>query len=148
MDTIIDFDINVKKELISTILEIENTSIIPVEDNYSVKIKLQDDSTYRFSPRRFDWSERLQIKKIIDDLLQRNIIKESASEYCVKIVPVKKKNGCLRLCVDLQPLNERVLKQKYPFPIIEDCLSRISDKNIFTLLDLKDGFYNIRIHPD
>lgn len=148
LNTKIDFDINVKNQLISTILEVENASIIPVEDNHFVKIKLKDDSTYRYSPRRFAWNERLQIRKLIDDLLQRNIIKESSSEYCARIVPVKKKDGNLKLCVDLRPLNERVLKQKYPFPIIEDCLSRISNKNIFTLLDLKDGFYNIKIHPE
>lgn len=54
----------------------------------------------------------------------------------------------MRLCVNLQPLNDRVVKQKYPFPLIEDCLARLSDKNVFTLLDLKDGFHNIKIHPD
>lgn len=60
----------------------------------------------------------------------------------------KKKNGTLRLCVDLRPLNSRVIKQKYPFPIIEDCLARLSSKTIFTSLDLKDGFHHIKIHPD
>lgn len=148
LDAKIDFDTNVKRELIITILEVENANIIQVEDDYSVKIKLKDDFTYRYSPRRFAWSEKLEIRKIINDLLQKGIIKESSSEYCARIVSVKKKNGSLRLCADLWPLNERVLKQKYPFLIIEDCLSRISDKKIFTLLDLKDGFYNIKIHPD
>jgi len=41
-----------------------------------------------------------------------------------------------------------VVKQKYPFPLIEDCLSRLSDKKIFTLLDLKDGFHQIDVHPE
>lgn len=54
----------------------------------------------------------------------------------------------MRLCVDLRPLNNRVIKQKYPFPLIEDCLAHLSSKNVFTLLDLKDGFHHIKIHPD
>lgn len=54
----------------------------------------------------------------------------------------------MRLCVDLRPLNDRVVKQKYPFPLIEDCLARLGNKSIFTLLDLKDGFYHIKIHPE
>lgn len=54
----------------------------------------------------------------------------------------------MRLCVDLRPLNDRVVKQKYPFPLIEDCLARLSEKKVFTLLDLKDGFHNIKIHPE
>src|SRR5580765_4739689 len=105
-------------------------------------------TTYRYSPRRFAWSEKVKIREIVDDLLQRGIIKESTSEYCARIVPIRKKNGDIRLCVDLRPLNERVSKQKYPFPVIEDCLTKISNRSVFTLLDLKDGFYNIKIHPD
>jgi len=49
----------------------------------------------------------------------------------------------------LRPLNERVAKQNYPFPLIEDCLSsRLGNKSVFTLLDLKDRFHLIKIHPD
>lgn len=48
----------------------------------------------------------------------------------------------------MRPLNSRVLKQKFPFPLIEDCLSRLNDKTVFTLLDLKDGFYNIKLDPE
>lgn len=59
-----------------------------------------------------------------------------------------KKNGTLRLCVDLRPLNDSVIKQKYPFPLIENCLARLSEKNVFTLLDLKDGFHHVKIYPD
>ncbi|CAL1683231.1 unnamed protein product [Lasius platythorax] len=54
----------------------------------------------------------------------------------------------LRLCVDLRSLNSRVVKQKYPFPLIKDCLSRLSNKSVFTLLNLEDGFHHIKIHPD
>lgn len=50
--------------------------------------------------------------------------------------------------MNLRPLNSRVEKQKYPFPIIEDCLSRLANKKFFTLLDLKDGFHQIAVHED
>jgi len=61
-------------------------------------------------------------------LLNRNIIKYSTSLYCARVVPVRKKNGTIRLCVDLRPLNDKVVKQKYPFPIIEDILSKLNKK--------------------
>lgn len=38
-------------------------------------------------------------------------------------------------------------KQKFPFPLIEDCLARLGNKNIFTLLDLRDGFHQIKVAP-
>lgn len=55
-------------------------------------------------------------------------------------MPVKKKNGQIRLCVDLRPPNSRVAKQKFSFPIIEECLSRLGGKSVFMLLDLKVAF--------
>ncbi|CAL1672453.1 unnamed protein product [Lasius platythorax] len=143
-----DFDVAVKNQLISVICEVENSKIDCVNDDCLVKIALKDESPYAYAPRRFAWSERLQLRAITDDLLTRYIIKPSSSPYCAQVVPVRKRNGSLRLCVDLRPLNDRVIKQRYPFPIIEDCLTRLSGKKIFTLIDLKDGFHNIKIHPD
>jgi len=147
-DITIDFDSNVKQQLINVFEQVENMNIPLKDDNYAVKVRLKDESTFAYSPRRFAYNEKLQIREITDDLLSKNIIKVSTSSYCARVVPVKKKNGTLRLCVDLHPLNERVMKQNYPFPIIEDCLAYLGNKSIFTLLDLKDGFHQIKIHPD
>jgi len=88
----------------------------------SVTVSLKDNSIFAYVLRKFVWTERLQIREIID-LLKHDIIKESCSPYCSRIVPVRKRNGNLRLCVDLRLLNDRIVKQKYPFPVIEDCLS-------------------------
>lgn len=80
-----------------------------------MKVTLKDDSIYAYAPRRFAWAERNQIREIIDDLLTRCIIKKSISPYCARVVPVKKKNGTLRLCVDLRPLNAS-FETKISFP--------------------------------
>lgn len=85
------------------------------------------------------------MRAITDDLLSREIIKPSVSPYCSRVVPVRKKSGQIRLCVDLRPLNSRVIKQKYPFPNIEDSISRLRNKSVFTLLDLRDGFHQIKV---
>lgn len=143
-----DFGPSVDEKLVSLIREVENTSVIPIEDGHAITVSLKDNTTYAYSPRRFAWSERRQIREITDDLLQRGIIKPSISPYCARVVPVIKKNGTMRLCIDLRPLNDRVIKQKYPFPLMEDCFSRLGNKKVFTLLDLKDGFHQIDVHPD
>jgi len=52
------------------------------------------------------------------------------------------------LSIDLRSLNARVVKQMYPFPVIEDCLSRLVNKSVFSLLDLKDGFHQIKVHEE
>jgi len=141
----IDFDIETKQRLVQVINEVDQSVIEPVNDKYTVSVRLKDDSVYAFAPRRFAHSERVELREITDDLLERGIIKPSVSPYCARVVPVRKKDGRLRLCVDLRPLNNRIFKQKFPFPIIEDCLARLCDKSVFTLLDLKDSFHQIRV---
>lgn len=128
--------------------EIERMSIQEIDDNYCVRVHLKEQSLYQYNPRRLSYTERKEIREIIDDLLERKIIKPSISPYSARIVPVRKKDGRLRLCADLRPLNHHVHRQKYPFPIIEDYLTRLANKKVFTLLELKDGFHQIRVHPD
>lgn len=143
-----DFDAETNKKLTDVFTEVQNSEVTQIEDDFMVTVTLKDTSTYAFSPRRFALSQCKEMREITDDLLSRGIIKPSRSPYCARVVPVRKKTGDLRLCVDLRPLNERVVKQKYPFSIIEDCLTRLNNKTVFTLLDLKEGFYNIKLHPD
>jgi len=85
-------------------LKVENANILVTDDNYSDKVTLKDESTFAYSPGRFVYNEKLQIREIIDDLLSINMIKVSTSPYCAQVVSVRKKNGTLRLCVDLRSL--------------------------------------------
>lgn len=48
----------------------------------------------------------------------------------------------------LRPLNQQIHPQKFPCPVIEDLLDRLHGKSVYTKLDLRDGFHQIRIHPD
>ena len=129
----IDFDAETKNKLANIVVEVEKMNIEPTTDDYAVRIPLNDNSAYAYASRRFAYAERIEIRKIIDDLLKRSVIKPSILPYCARVIPVRKKSGKVRLCVDLRPLNSRVIKQKYPFPIIEDCLSRIGGKYVFTV---------------
>jgi len=113
-DITIDFDSNVKQQLISVFEQVKNTNIPVTDNDYSIKVRLKDESTFTYSLRRFGYNEKLQIREITDDLLFRDIIKVSTSPYRARVVPVRKKNGTLRLCVDLRLFNEKVIKQKYP----------------------------------
>jgi len=144
----IDFGHETKQKLKSIARDVNNTSVPRMDDGHAVQVRLRDDSVYSYAPRRFAYSERLQLRAIIDDLLNRGIIKPSVSPYCARVVPVRKRSGDLRLCVDLRPLNARVERQRYSFPVIEECLSRLANKRVFTLLDLRDGFHQINVHPD
>lgn len=85
--------------------EVQQSEVPLINDRYSVKVRLKDSSEYAYALRRFAAEERRQIRVIIDDLLRLEIIQPSTSPYCARIVPIKKKSGAMRLCVDLRPLN-------------------------------------------
>lgn len=142
-----DFGPQVDRRMMTLLKKVE--ALPQTENNdYLVSINLKDDSKFAYAPRRLALAEKRQIRDITDDLLKREIIQPSTSPYCSRVVPVSKRNGAMRLCVDLRPLNARVHKQKYPFPLIEDCLAKLGGRSVFTLLDMKDGFHQIRVHPD
>jgi len=147
-DCDIDFDCDAKQRLTAIVLEVNQATMAEIDDGHTVQVRLKDPSVYSYAPRRFAHSERLQLRAITDDLLKCKIIKPSVSPYCARVVPVRKRSGKLRLCVDLRPLNARIECQRYSFLVIEECLSRLANKQVFTLLDLRDSFHQIRVHPD
>jgi len=89
--------------------------------------------------------ERDQLKCLLNDLLAKNIIRPSESEYASPIVLVKKKNGELRMCVDYRSLNKMLLRDNHPLPIIEDQLMILANKKYFSKLDLRNGFFHINM---
>lgn len=64
------------------------------------------------------------------------------------LVLVRKKNGEVRMCIDYRPLNKITVRDNFPLPLIETCLEHLSNKRLFTLLDLKSGFHQVRMHDD
>ncbi|XP_015433583.1 PREDICTED: uncharacterized protein LOC107189537 [Dufourea novaeangliae] len=130
-----------KKNRHNVTQEILNINVI------SGKTEIVDEEhhPFHFSPRRLSHVEKIEVRKKIDELLQRKIIRPSESEYASPIVLTKKKNGETRMCVDYRTLNSSLARDNQPLPIIEDRLDLLEGKKYFSLLDLKDGFHHIRV---
>lgn len=58
---------------------------------------------------------------------------------------VKKKDGSHRLCVDYRMLNKKIVRDRYPLPLIEDQLDQLQDARVFSTIDLKNGFFHVRV---
>lgn len=57
----------------------------------------------------------------------------------------KKRDGSHRLCVDYRLLNKKIVKDHYPLPLIEDQLDMLQGARVFSTIDLKNGFFHVRV---
>lgn len=108
-------------------------------------IDLKDDTPVVYRPYRMAYSEREDVRRMVGEMLDCGIVKESSSPYASPIVIVKKKSGEKRLCVDYRALNNRTKRDHYPLPRVEDLLDELSGHNMFVSLDLASGYYQIPI---
>ena len=63
--------------------------------------------------------------------------------WCAGMVVIPKRSGTVRICVDLKPLNESVLREVHPIPTVDDILGELSGATIFSKLDANSGFWQI-----
>ncbi|GFU58146.1 retrovirus-related Pol polyprotein from transposon 17.6 [Trichonephila clavipes] len=116
--------------------------------NVSLRIILKDDIPVYQPARRLSFSENRDVNKQIDEWLEQGIVRPSSSEYASPIVLVKKKDGATRLCVDYRRLNRKLVKDRFPLPLIEDVLDRLQGAKVYTTLDLKNGFFHVDVNED
>lgn len=110
-----------------------------------MNILLNDNSPVHRPPRRLAPLESAVVEKQIDEWIREGIIRESTSEYASPIVVVRKKDGTHRICVDYRELNAKIVKDRYPLPLIEDVLESFCGARVFTTLDLKNGFFHVDV---
>ena len=117
------------------------------EVNFSIEILPGTGSIsiarYRISPLELN-----ELKKQLEELLEKNFIRPSASLWGAPVLFVKKKHGSLRLCVDYQQLNKVIAKSKYPLPRIDDLLDQLRGASVLSKIDLKSGYHHIRVKED
>ncbi|GFT27591.1 hypothetical protein TNCV_4559421 [Trichonephila clavipes] len=136
----------IKKELEKLIQDYkpEKTACTDV----TMRIILKDEEPVCQPPRRLDFTEKQEVNKHIEEWLNEGIIRPSSSEYASPIVMVKKKEGSSRMCIDYRKLNQKLVKDKFSLPIIEDVLDTLQEAKEYSTLDLRNGFFHVDVDED
>ena len=95
---------------------------------------------YRMAP-----SELEELRRQLKELLDTRFIQPSKAPYGMPVLFQKKHDGSLRMCIDYQALNKVTVKNKYPILLIADLFNQLGRERYFTKLDLRLGYYKVRI---
>jgi hypothetical protein len=99
--------------------------------------------SYRMPP-----NELAELKIQLQDLLEKGFIRPSSSPWGCPAIFVKKKDQTLWMCVDYRPLYEVTIKNKYPLPRIDILFDQLTRARVFSKIDLRSGYHQIRIRPE
>ena len=117
----------------------------PRREGIDHRIDLNDPTPSYQVPYRSSWKEQEEVRSQISDMLDDGIIEPSSSPFCSPVVLVKKKDSTYRFCVDYRMLNKRTVQWRYPLPVVEDVLDRLVKGRIFSTIDLRSGYHQIRM---
>jgi hypothetical protein len=99
-------------------------------------------------PYRMDVKDLVELKKQIEELPEKGFIRPSSSPWGAPVLFVSKKDGSRRMCVDYRSLNEVTIKNKYPLPRIEDLFDQMKGDKIFSKIDLRSGYHQLKIRAE
>ena len=97
------------------------------------------------APYRVNPNETKEIQWQVQHLMENGYVRESLSPCAVPVIQEPKKDGTYRMCFDCRPINAITVRYRHPIPCLDDMLHELSGANIFSKIDLKSGYYQIRM---
>jgi hypothetical protein len=89
----------------------------------------------------------VELKKQIDELLEKGYIRPSTSPWATPVLFVENKDGTKRMCIDYRSLNKVTVRNKYPMLRIEDLFDQLRGVGVFSKIDLWSGYHQLKIWP-
>src|ERR1051325_7616566 len=124
----------------------EDVSELPPEREVEFTIDLiPGTSPVSMAPYRMSTYELSELKKQLEELLEKKFIRPSVSPWGAPVLLVRKKEGTMRLCVDYSQLNKVTIKDWYPLPRIDDLMDQLVGGCVFSKIDLRSGYHQIRV---
>ena len=143
-----NLDVEQKAELdalLNSFSDVTNTtpgraSLVEHVINTSNSLPLRT-TPYRLAPA---WQDQLLLQAEIHNLLAAGIIRPSLSPWSSPIIPVRKKDGSVRLCVDFRRNNAVSVPDPYLMPMVDEIIDRLGKAQYLSKLDLNKRFHQVR----
>lgn len=90
------------------------------------------------------------VNKKLEQLLARDIIevKNGPTTWVSPLVIVGKSSGETRICLDLRRVNEAVIRERFPMPVVDEYLAHLGKGKIWSKLDIREAFHQVELAPD
>jgi transposase InsO family protein len=122
---------------------------LPPHRSIDHKIELTEDNTLGFCHlNKHSLEELVSMREYLSSNLAKGFIVSSKAPFASPVLFARKGDGSLRFCVDYRKLNALTKKNRYPLPLIDETLARLSRAKIFTKLDIRQAFHRIRMSPE
>ena len=112
-------------------------------DRVHHRIQLTSDAPVSQPYRRLPFKQLEEVRQHLQQLMEKGVIRESASPFSSPIVLVRKANGDLRMCVDYRKLNSITREDAFPLPRIDESVDALGGAQIFSTLDLASGYHQV-----